>query len=143
MKISTRARYGIRALLDLALNDEKERVLLKDISQRQEISLPYLEHLITPLITKGILRSTRGSRGGISLRRRPEEIWLNEVVEILEGSIAPVECVDDPKICLRSEFCVTRDLWDEMKKAMNNILNITLQDLVEKQKQREKGINLN
>jgi Rrf2 family protein len=143
MKISTRARYGIRALLDLALNDDKERVLLKDIAQRQEISLPYLEHLITPLITKGIVRSARGSRGGISLRRRPEEIRLNEVVEILEGSIAPVECVDDPKICPRSETCVTRDLWDEMKRAMNDILNITLQDLVDKQKKREKGINLN
>ena len=77
------------------------------------------------------------------MRRRPEEIRLNEIVEILEGSIAPVECVDDPKICPRSELCVTRDLWDEMKRAMNDILNITLQDLVEKQKKREKGINLN
>ncbi len=138
MKLSTRAQYATRALLDLAIHQREEPVLLKDIAQRQQISLRYLEHLITPLIAAGIVLSTRGPRGGVSLAKPPEEIRLNEVVQLLEGSIAPVECVDKPGICPRSELCVTRDVWSELKKAMNGILeSTTLQDLVERQKKKE------
>jgi Rrf2 family protein len=138
MKLSTRAQYATRALLDLAIHQREEPVLLKDIAQRQQISLRYLEHLITPLIAAGIVLSTRGPRGGVSLAKPPEEIRLNEVVQLLEGSIAPVECVDKPGICPRSELCVTRDVWSELKKAMNGILeSTTLQDLVERQKRKE------
>jgi len=139
MKLSTRGRYGTRALLDLALHQGEEPVLLKDIAQRQQISLRYLEHLITPLIAGGIVRSTRGARGGVSLARPPEEIRLSEVVQLLEGSITPAECVTNPRICTRSELCVTRDIWGELKKAMNGVLEgITLQDLVERQKRKER-----
>jgi len=139
MKLSTRGRYGTRALLDLALHQGEGPVLLKDIAQRQQISLRYLEHLITPLIAGGIVRSTRGARGGVSLARPPEEIRLSEVVQFLEGSITPVECVNNPRICTRSELCVTRDIWGELKKAMNGVLEgITLQDLVERQKRKER-----
>jgi len=138
MKLSTRGRYGTRALLDLALHQGEGPVLLKDIAQRQQISLRYLEHLITPLIAGGIVRSMRGARGGVSLARPPEEIRLSEVVQFLEGSITPVECVNNPRICTRSELCVTRDIWGELKKAMNGVLEgITLQDLVERQKRKE------
>ena len=138
MKLSTRARYGTRALLDLALHSEKEPVLLKDIARRQQISLLYLEHLISPLIAGGIVRSTRGPRGGVSLARPPEEIVLGEVIRLLEGSMAPVECVNNPEICARSELCVTRDIWYELKKAMNDILeSTTLQDLVERKERKE------
>jgi len=138
MKLSTRAQYATRALLDLAIHQREEPVLLKDIAQRQQISLRYLEHLITPLIAAGIVLSTRGPRGGVSLAKPPEEIRLNEVVQLLEGSIAPVECVDKPGVCPRSELCVTRDIWSELKKAMNGILeSTTLQDLVERQKRKE------
>jgi Rrf2 family protein len=135
MKLSTRTRYGTRALLDLALNAGEGLVLLKDIARRQEVSLPYLEHLITPLIAAGLVKSTRGARGGVLLLKPPSEIKLSEVVQLLEGSIAPVDCVNDPKVCHRSASCVTRDIWSEMKRAMNGVLeSTTLQDLVERQK---------
>lgn len=139
MKLSTRGQYGTRALLDLALHGGEKPVLLKDIAKRQQISLMYLSRLISPLITGGIVRSTRGARGGVSLAKLPEEIKLSEVVQLLEGSIAPVECVNNPEVCGRSELCVTRDVWDELKKAMDGVLeSTTLQDLAERQKRKEK-----
>ena len=135
MKLSTRTRYGTRALLDLALHAGEGLVLLKDIARRQEVSLPYLEHLITPLIAAGLVKSTRGARGGVLLLKPPSEIKLSEVVQLLEGSIAPVDCVNDPRVCHRSASCVTRDIWIEMKSAMSHVLDsTTLQDLVERQK---------
>lgn len=135
MKLSTRARYGTRALLDLAIHQDEAPIALKDVAQRQQISVQYLEHLITPLITAGIVRSVRGPKGGVSLAKPPKQIVLSEIFQILEGSIAPVECIDNPKVCPRSESCVTRDIWDEMKKAMNGVLeSTTLENLVERQK---------
>jgi Rrf2 family cysteine metabolism transcriptional repressor len=138
MKLSTKGQYGTRALLDLALHQEEEPVLLKDIARRQQISLQYLEHLISPLVAGGILRSTRGARGGVSLARPPDDIRLSEVIQLLEGSIAPVECVNNPGMCARSELCVTRDIWGELKQAIDTVLDsTTLQDLVERQKRKE------
>jgi Rrf2 family cysteine metabolism transcriptional repressor len=139
MKLSTRGQYGTRALLDIALHYDGNPILLKDIAKRQAISAQYLEHLVSPLIKAGIVRSTRGARGGVTLAKSPEEIRLSQVIQILEGSTAPVECVDDPKVCPRSDFCVTRDVWKEMKRAMIQVLeSTTLQDLVERQKEKEK-----
>lgn len=138
MKLSTKGRYGTMALLELALRHGKGPVHLKDIAQSQQISLPYLEHLITPLISGGIIRSTRGARGGVWLARSPQEIKLSEVIGLLEGSIAPVECVNDPKYCSRSDFCVTRDIWSELKKVMDEVLeSTTLQDLAERHRKKE------
>ena len=138
MKLSTRGQYGTRALLDLALHGGKGPVLLRDIAQRQQISLRYLEHLVTPLIAGGILRSTRGPRGGVSLAKAPGEIRLSEVIHRLEGSIAPVECINDPGICTRSKVCAARDIWSDLKNAMNEVLeSTTLQDLAERQKRKE------
>jgi Rrf2 family protein len=122
----------------LALHGGKEPVPLKDIAQRQQISLLYLEHLITPLVAAGMIRSTRGARGGVCLARSPEEIKLSEVIGLLEGSIAPVDCVNDPETCSRSELCATRDVWIELKKAMDGVLESkTLQDLVQMQKKKK------
>ncbi len=138
MKLSTRGRYATRALLDLALHQSNEPATLKDIAQRQQISIRYLEHLITPLVAAGIVRSTRGPKGGIALARPPEEVKLSEIIRLLEGSIAPVECVDNPNVCHRSASCVTRDVWGELKKAMDDVLAATtLADLVERQKKKE------
>jgi len=138
MKLSTRGRYGLRALLDLAVHQGEGMVLLKDIARRQEVSLPYLEHLITPLIAAGLVKSTRGARGGVLLVRPPAEVTLTEVVLLLEGSIAPADCVNDPKVCSRSASCVTRDVWIQIKDAMTQVLDsTTLQDLVERQRQKE------
>ena len=137
MKLSTRARYGTKALLELALHWGKEPVLLKDIAQRQQIPLPYLEHLIAPLVQAGIVKSARGTRGGVSLLKPPEEVKLSEVIQLLEGSIALVECVNNPKAYPRSDFCVTRDIWSEVKKAIDGVLeSMSLQDLVERQRQK-------
>jgi len=138
MKLSTRGQYGTRALLDLALHATDRPVLLKDIAQRQEISLRYLEHLMASLIAGGMVRSTRGPKGGVSLARPSEEIKLSEVIRLLEGSFDLVACINNPEICDRFEFCVTRDVWAELGNAMNNILeSTTLQDLIERQKRKE------
>jgi Rrf2 family protein len=138
MKLSTRARYGSRALLDIALHGSEEPVQLKEIAQREGISLQYLEHLITPLISGGIIRSHRGAKGGVMLAKAASEIKLSEIVNILEGTIDPVECIEHPDICERSRNCVTRDIWDEVKKAMDAVLeNITLQNLVERYREKE------
>ena len=138
MKLSTRTRYGTRALLELALHRGQEPVFLKDIARQQEISLSYLEHIISPLIAGGILRSTKGPRGGISLARNPEDIKLSEITRLLEGSVAPVECVNDPSVCTRSSSCATRDVWTRLKEVMDGVLeSTTLQDLVEKQRKKE------
>ena len=140
MKLSTRARYGTRALLDLALHCQEGTVTLKDIARRQQISLRYLDNLITPLIAGGILRSTRGARGGVSLARPLGEIRLGEVIQLLEGSLSPVECLTNPEACSRSASCATRDVWGEMSKAINGVLEATtLQDLVERQQKKEKN----
>jgi len=137
MKLSTRTRYGTRALLELALHSGEGPVFLKDIARNQQISLAYLEHLVTPLISGGIIRSTKGPRGGITLAKRPEDIKLSEITQLLEGSLAPVECVDHPDVCSRSELCVTREIWGKMKEAMDGVLeSTTLQDLVERQKKK-------
>lgn len=138
MKLSTKGRYGTRALLDLALHQGEGPIILRDIAKRQEISLPYLDHLIAPLIAGGILRSVRGARGGVCLAKPPEQIKLSEVIQLVEGSIAPTECVNNPEVCTRSNLCVTRDVWIELEKVMVGVLeSTTLQDLVERQKRKK------
>jgi len=123
--------------LDLAFHCGEGSIPLKDIARRQEIPLPYLEHLIAPLIAGGIIKSTRGPRGGVLLLKHPQEIRLSEVIQLLEGSIAPVECVNNPKAYPRSDFCAARDIWNEVKKATDGVLeSTTLQDLVERQTQK-------
>jgi len=140
VKLTARARYGTKALLELALHWGEAPVLLKDVAQRQQIPLPYLEHLIGPLVQAGIVKSTRGTRGGVSLLKPPEEVILSEVIQLLEGSIAVVECVDNPETCSRSDLCVTHDIWDEVKEAISKVLeSMTLQDLVKRQKQKEQA----
>lgn len=138
MKLSTRGRYGTRVLMDLALHQGKEPVLLRDIAQRQRIPLPYLKRLVIPLITGGLLRSSRGVGGGVSLAKPPESIKLREVIRLLEGPLALVECIVDPGVCDRSGFCATQDIWDAMGKAMDGVLEYTtLRDLAELQKRKE------
>lgn len=137
MKLSSRGRYGTKVLLDLALH-QGGPVSLKDISRRQQIPLHYLEHLISPLITGGIIRSSRGAKGGIWLVKPPSETRLSEVIPLLEGSIAPAECVANPELCANAASCVTRDVWQEIGSAMTGVLeSITLQNLADRQKSKE------
>jgi Rrf2 family transcriptional regulator, cysteine metabolism repressor len=137
MKLSTRARYGTRALLDLAVQGRAEPVSLKEIAKRQQISLQYLEHLMTPLIAAGMVRSIRGPKGGVLLAKSPKDIKLSEIIHLLEGSIAPVDCVDNPKLCSRSGLCVARDIWEEVKQAVDGVLeSTTLQSMIERQERK-------
>lgn len=140
MKLSTRGRYGTMALLDLALHNSKEPVPLKDISKRQAIPLHYLEHLIGPLVTAGLVGSTRGARGGLHLLKSPKDIRLSQVIHLLEGSLAPVGCINNPETCSRSATCAARDVWGEVTRAADNVLeSTTIQDLVDRQKKKEQS----
>lgn len=130
MKLSTRARYGTRAILDLAINGNGKLVLLKDIAERQEISKRYLEHMMTLLRNRGLVIAERGASGGYRLARAATEIRMDEVFEALEGELAPVECVRDASVCNRAEECVTRELWTSVTTAMREVLeSTTLEDL--------------
>ncbi|MGQ9571957.1 MAG: RrF2 family transcriptional regulator [Dehalococcoidia bacterium] len=138
MKLSTRGRYGTRAMLDVALHGGEGPVHLKDIAGRQQVSKKYLEHLISRLEAAGLLRTIRGAGGGVSLARPPSEIKLSEIVQTLEGPIAPVECVDDPEWCSRSASCAARDVWMEMGELLRTFLeSMTLEDLCRQQREKE------
>lgn len=131
MKLSTRGRYGTRAMLDLALHYGEGPISIKDIAKKEGVSERYLVNIMTLLMSSGLVRSMQGSRGGFVLSRNPKEIKLSQVIQAVEGSISLVECVDDPQICCRVDICVTRNIWIKIKKAIVDILSsITLEDMV-------------
>jgi len=131
MKLTTKGRYATRAMLDLALHRDEGAILVRDIARRQEVSEKYLKQLFAPLKAAGLVRTIRGARGGFTLAKPPSEIKLIEIVQVMEGSMAPSECVDDAQICSRSDSCVTRQVWTEIKEATDKVLESTnLQDLV-------------
>ena len=135
MKLSTRGRYGVRLMLDLALHYGEGPVLLKDIAGRQGISEKYLWQLINPLKTMGLVGSTRGAHGGYVLARPPSEISLKEIVRVLEGSLCLVDCVENPAVCDRSQTCTSRDIWSEASNQISQILeSVTLDKMVVKQR---------
>jgi len=125
-------------MLDLALHQGEGRILLKDIARRQGISENYLEHLMPSLKTAKLVNSSRGAHGGYTLAQAPHKVKLLDIIQALEGSLAPAECVNTPRVCRRAKSCVTRDIWTEMKVAIDNVLNsTTLQDLVERQREKD------
>jgi len=139
MKISTKGRYGMRAMVDLAIHYGEGPVLLKDIAKRQQLSERYLEQLVLTLKAAGLVKSIRGARGGFMLNKAPSEINLSQIFQVLEGPLGLVECVDDPASCSRIDSCVTRDVWQELKDGIISILDSkTLQDLAEQQTLKEK-----
>lgn len=141
MKLSTKGRYAIRAMLDLALQYGNGPTLIKDISKRQGISNLYLEQLLTQLKAGGLVRSIRGPSGGFLLTKSPSDTTLIEILQCSVGSTAPVECVDNATLCPRADSCVTRDLWVDVKKAVDNVLrSTTLQDLVNREKEAKDSI---
>jgi len=132
VQLSTRARYGFRAMLELAVHHGRGPVPLKTVAQCQGISLKYLEQLFARLRAAGLVQGVRGTGGGYILARAPGEITLAELFAALEGSIALVACVDRPATCSQADGCVTRKLWVELKEASDGILGgRTLQDLVD------------
>ncbi len=138
MKLSTRTRYGIRAIIELAQHKTEEPLQLKVIAQRQNISVKYLEQLITVLKSAGFVRSIRGSKGGYVLAKAAEEIRLSDVFKCLEGSVTTAECVEDENYCQKSADCVARDLWVQVERAIEDVLqSVTLQDLVERARSKK------
>ncbi len=136
MKVSTKGDYGVRALVELAHRYGQGPVQSAEIAQRQEIPKPYLDQLLTQLRRAGFIRSVRGPQGGHALIREPAEVKLNEVMVALEGSLAPIACVDDPDACTKSGGCVQRDVWVRVRDATVEILeSVSIADLAEKERQ--------
>ncbi|MDE7447078.1 MAG: Rrf2 family transcriptional regulator [Lachnospiraceae bacterium] len=133
MKISTKGRYALRLLLDLAVYNTGEPISLKDVARRQEISEKYLEQIISMLNKAGFVRSIRGAQGGYMLAKAPSEYTVGMILRLTEGSLAPVSCVGEDSIeCERRQGCVTVRVWEKLNDAVNQVVdNITLADLVE------------
>ena len=137
MKLSTRGRYGVRLMIELALHHGAGPVLLKEIAERQGISEKYLWHLINPLKTTGLVNSIRGAHGGYVLGKAPEAITLKEILQVLEGSLCLVDCVDNPSLCERSPSCVSRDVWGGASKNLRQTMaDTTLAAMAERQKEK-------
>lgn len=132
MKVSTKGRYALRLMLDLAL-EEGKIVKLKDVAEHQEISVKYLEQIISVLQKAGYVKSLRGPGGGYTLSKRPEEYTVGMILRQIEGSLAPVACLDDEvNTCERSGSCVTLRLWQMLYDAINDVVDkVTLKDMVE------------
>lgn len=134
MKLSTKGRYGVAAMYDLALHYGKGPIALKHIAMRQGISEHYLEQLIGALRKAGFVKSVRGAQGGYALTKDPSQITVGDVIRVMEGPIAPVDCLlDDPAdntYCERAGTCVTRGVWEKLRDSINLVLDsITLADL--------------
>ena len=131
MHISTKGQYGTRAMLELALHFGRGPLLLREIARRQDIPERYLEHVVAPLRTAGLIQSVRGARGGYTLTRPPSEITLLEILQPLEGGLEPVGCLDNPGACNRTPFCATRDVWQRLQESIHGVLaGMTLEDVV-------------
>jgi len=138
MKISTKIRYGTRAMLELASHYGEGPIELKEIARRENVSLKYLEQVIVPLRTAGLVKSVRGSKGGYLLAKPPSEVCLKDLVEILDGPIHLIECLNDPRVCQKIPSCVTRDIWKEVSEAIHGIFHsITLEDMVKRRREKE------
>ena len=142
MKISTKGRYALRLMVDLALSGQGQPISLKDVAQRQQLSDKYLEQIVTPLSRAGLVRSVRGAGGGSLLTRRPEEYTVGEILRPLEGDLAPVECATDAQFCERSGQCVTVELWQQIHRAVSEVVDrTTLADLVARQREKQAAGN--
>jgi Rrf2 family cysteine metabolism transcriptional repressor len=139
MKLSTRTRYGLRAILELAMQQGKGPLRIKTIAQSQEISRKYLEQLITTLKSSGIVKSVRGPKGGYFLAKNPAEITLYDLFKALEGPKAIVECLNNKDYCPKDLKCVARQTWAKLQKSITEVLkSITMQDLVDKMQYNDK-----
>ncbi len=138
MKISMKSDYSLRAVLELARHYGQGTIQTSDIAARQDIPEPYLEQLLIALRKANVIRSVRGPQGGHSLARPPQEITVGEIIMALEGSLAPLECVQEQECCSRSVNCVQRDIWMQVNEATRKVLDsTTISDLLERQVARD------
>lgn len=137
MKISTKGRYALRMLLDLAEHENNGFIALKDIADRQGISKKYLEQIVPILHRSNILQTNRGFQGGYKLAQSPNKYTIGMILRLTEGSLAPVACLEqDPVQCERSSSCVTLPIWQGLNKVINEYLDsITLQDVLDRQRE--------
>ncbi|HCW03421.1 MAG TPA: transcriptional regulator, partial [Clostridium sp.] len=143
MKLSTRGRYGVKAMVDLAVNYGDDPISIKSISDRQGISEYYLEQLFGPLRKAGIIKSTRGAQGGYILNRSPEQITVAEIIQVLEGPIEISDCIEGVA-CSNEDYCATRLLWEKIKNSIDSVLDsTTLNDIVEDYYKIKKKKNTN
>ncbi|MDD2189805.1 MAG: Rrf2 family transcriptional regulator [Eubacteriales bacterium] len=141
MKISTKGRYALRLMLDLAVNYTGEYISIRSIAARQEISEKYLEQIITHLNRAGYVKSVRGAQGGYMLSRDPSEYTVGMILRLLEGSLAPVSCLDEEESCDRVSGCVTMEVWEKIQKAVEDVVdNITLADMVTRYQEKTEPI---
>ena len=133
MKVSTRGRYAIRIMLDISINGNGKPVSFKDISQRQSISIKYMEQIGSMLTRAGFLKSVRGAHGGYYLVNKPHEYSIGDILRVTEGPLSPVSCIDEgEEVCPRKNECLTYNLWQKLDEAINDVVNnITLQDLID------------
>ncbi len=138
MKISTKGRYAVRVMLDLALNNNGECIKVKEIASRQGISEKYLEQIIAVLNRAGYVKSVRGAQGGYRLAREPEAYTVGMVLRLTEGSLAPVACLEeDYGTCERCDTCETLQVWKDVYEAVNNVVdNVTIGDLAARHRKR-------
>ncbi len=135
MKISTKGRYALRVIVDLASSDPDKYTSIKTISQRQKISEKYLEQIISALNKAGLVHSVRGAQGGYKLTKKPSEYTVGEILRSMEGSLAPVSCLEDEENqCPYCSDCVSLYVWERIYKAVNNVVDsITVQDILDHQ----------
>ncbi len=133
MKISTKGRYALRMLIDLATNSDQNYIALKDVAERQNISKKYLEQIVPSLHKAGFVETTRGFLGGYRLAKKPEECIIGEILRITEGNLAPVVCLQDKtNKCARAKDCVTLPIWEGLQKVILDYLDgLTLQNLID------------
>ena len=133
MKVSTKGRYALRVMLDLAINNTGEYIPLKEVSKRQGITLKYLEQIIPQLKKAGFLRSTRGNSGGYRLAKEPREYVVGDILRTMEGSLAPVSWLEDEEnLCEMSDVCTTLSFWQGLEKVITDYVDsVTLQDLLD------------
>lgn len=142
MNLSTKGRYGVRMMVELALAYGQGTIMLKDIASRQEISEKYLWHLISSLKKGGYVRSMRGPKGGYALTKNPKDVSLKDILAILEGPLALVDCADETRTCARSSGCEVKEIWAEITEKMSSILEeYTLQDIIDRINDREETIH--
>ena len=140
MKVSTKGDYGVRALVELAHHYGDGPVQSAEIASRQEVPEPYLDQLLTSLRRAGFIRSVRGRQGGHVLINDPDQVRLSDVMVALEGSLAPIACVDDPEACTRTGGCVQRDVWERVRDATQEILDsVSIGDLAAKERKQNKN----
>jgi len=140
MKLSTKGRYGARLMLDLALHYNEGPILLKNIAEREDLSVGYLEHILPLLKVAGLIISRRGAHGGYTLSKAPSEITLKDVIQAVEGPLTPVECINSPSVCQKVESCATREVWEKLGESISQTLgSVTLKDMIEMHEEKRKN----